>query len=99
MKKTLCLVLAILGFSVYALPWEDASNKLMKFFDGGNAVYIAENKYNLLIIPKNNIRRVKIDEDDFEIIISEDEKEEGYNFTKGKHNISLDNNLNLIITK
>ena len=99
MKKILCLIFAIVGISAYALPWEEASNNLMKFFDGGNAIYIAENKNNLLVIPKTNIRRVGIDENDIEIIISEDDKEKGYDFKKGKHNITVDNNMNLIITK
>ena len=40
MKKILCLIFAIVGISAYALPWEEASNNLMKFFDGGNAIYV-----------------------------------------------------------
>ena len=100
MKKILCLIVALAGISAFAEPWPEASDAFAKFFTtNGNAVFIRENKDNLIILPKSNIRRIRIDEDDVKIVVTEDEKEEDYSFKKGKFAISLGENMNLLINK
>ena len=53
MKKILCLIVALAGISAFAEPWTEASDAFAKFFTtNGNAVFIRENKDNLIILPK-----------------------------------------------
>ena len=99
MKKIFCIIFALVGISAYSLPWEEASNNLIKFFDSGSAIYIAEDKNNLIIFPKSVIRRVNVDENSVEIIVLEEDEEKDYDFKKSRHKITLDSNGNLIITK
>lgn len=100
MKKILALIIAIAGVTAFAEPWTEAADAFEKFFtSNGNAVFIRENKNNLIIIPKSNIRRILIDEDDIKIVVTEDEKEEDYSFKKNKSSITLGDNMNLIISK
>ena len=100
LKKILALIVALAGISAFAEPWTEASDAFAKFFTtNGNAVFIRENKDNLIILPKSNIRRIRIDEDDVKIVVTEDEKEEDYSFKKGKVAISLGENMNLYINK
>ena len=99
MKKILCTALAVMGVSVYALPWEEASNSLIQFFNGGQAVYIAENKNNLVVYPKHSIRRCEVDEDEVELVITKGDDEEKFSFKMNRYVVTLDNNKNLIITK
>ena len=100
MKKALfILAFVFMVTGMFALPWEEASNNLMSFFDKGNAIYIADSDSNLRIYPKHSVRRIEVDTDEVEIVITKGDDEEKYSFKINKHKLSLDPNGNLIITK
>lgn len=99
MKKIFAVTFAMfLGFASYAAPWEEALTSVTKFLSEGGAVFYHEDKNNVIIFPKNQILRVTMDEDDFKIYVTDDGKEEDYQFKVNKHKVSVDDSGNLIIT-